>query len=358
DAAALRAAARTADQLEGLLRGIHRHAAPKGGRAASLLARLLLDAWPDRLARLREPGGERYLLATGRGARLSPASCVRGRELIVAVEVDAGGEGEGIIHAASAVDAATVREECAGRIRAERSVTWDERQRRVVGVEREAIGAVALAERPFNPGDGEALPVLCEVLRAQGAALLAFDAAARQLQGRVRLLAAAFPGAGWPDLSDGALFAAPETWLASRLGGARTARDLQRVDVAAALRALIPPRLLPQLEKLAPAHLEVPSGRRVALDYEPPEGPVLAVKLQELFGLGETPAVAAGKVPVLVHLLSPAGRPVQVTRDLRGFWDGAYRQVRAELRGRYPKHPWPDDPWNAPPTSRTKPRDR
>jgi len=280
---------------------------------------------------------------------------VRGRELIVAVEVDAGADGEGVIHAASAVDAATVREECAGRIRAERSVAWDERQRRVVGVEREGIGAVALIERPFAPGDGEAVPLLCEVIRARGAALLPFGDEARQLQGRVRLLATHFPGEGWPDLSDAVLYAAPEGWLVPSLAGVRGERELQRVDLVAALRSLVPPRLLPQLDRLAPTHLAVPSGRRAALDYAPAEGPVLAVKLQELFGLGETPAVAGGRAPVLLHLLSPAGRPVQVTRDLKGFWDGAYRQVRAELRGRYPKHPWPDDPWNAPPTRKTNP---
>jgi ATP-dependent helicase HrpB len=198
--------------------------------------------------------------------------------------------------------------------------------------------------------------VLCDALRARGPALLPLGADARQLQARVRLLASLFPAEGWPDLADAVLFASPESWLAPHLGGVRGERELARVDLASALRALIPPRLLPSLERLAPAHLVVPSGRRVALDYEPAEGPVLAVKLQELFGLGETPAVAGGRAPVLLHLLSPAGRPVQVTRDLRGFWDGSYRQVRAELRGRYPKHPWPDDPWNAPPTARAKPR--
>jgi ATP-dependent helicase HrpB len=281
---------------------------------------------------------------------------VRGRELIVAVEVDAGDHGEAVVHAASAVDVATVREECAGRIVAERRVAWDERERRVVGAERERIGAVALVERPFAPGDGEALPVLLEVIRKGGATLLHFGEEARQLQARVRLLAGLFPDDGWPDLGDGTLFSAPEDWLAPRLAGVRSERDLGRVDVVAALRALIPPRLLQRLDTLAPTHLEIPSGRRAALDYLPPEGPVLAVKLQELFGLAATPAVAAGRAPVLLHLLSPAGRPVQVTRDLRGFWDGAYQQVRAELRGRYPKHPWPDDPWNAPPTARTKRR--
>jgi ATP-dependent helicase HrpB len=328
----------------------------KAATPGETLGRLLLDAFPDRLARLREPGGERYLLANGRGARLSPASCVRGRELIVAVEVDAGDRGEGIVHAASAVDAATVREECGGRIVGERTVAWDERERRVVGVERERIGAVVLVARQFAPGDGEALPQLCAALRAGRTSLLPLGDDARQLQARVRLLAEVFPGEGWPDLSDAALFASPETWLAPFLGGVRGERDLKRVDVAAALRGAVPPRLLQRLERAAPTHLAVPSGRRVALDYAPPEGPVLAVKLQELFGLGATPAVADGRRDVLLHLLSPAGRPVQVTRDLRGFWDGAYRQVRAELRGRYPRHPWPDDPWNAPPTRRVNPR--
>jgi ATP-dependent helicase HrpB len=368
DAAGLRSAARTAEQLERLLvgrstsgRGEQNPLAPplgKGDRGglSGPLGRLLLDAYPDRLARLREPGGDRYLLASGRGARLSPASCVRGRELIVAVEVDAGDRGEAVVHAASAVDVATVREECADRTIAERVVSWDERERRVIGVERERLGAVALVELAFAPGDGEALPVILEVVRARGAAVLQFSAEARQLQARVRLLAALFPGEGWPDLGDGALFAVPENWLAPFLGGVRSERDLGRLDVLAALRALIPPRLLQRLEMFAPTHLDVPSGRRVALDYLPPEGPVLAVKLQELFGLGATPTVAGGRVPVLLHLLSPAGRPVQVTRDLRGFWDGAYQQVRSELRGRYPKHPWPEDPWNAPPTARTKRR--
>jgi ATP-dependent helicase HrpB len=243
-----------------------------------------------------------------------------------------------------------VREECAGRLVSERTVSWDERERRVVGIERERLGAVALVERAFPPGDGEALPVLLERLRKEGAALLPLGDDTRQLQGRVRLLSSCFPGEGWPDLTDDALFANPESWLSPFLGGVRGARDLARVDAVAALRTLLPPRLVPRLETLAPTHLLVPSGRHVALDYAAAEGPVLAVKLQELFGLGETPAVAGGKSPVLLHLLSPAGRPVQVTRDLRGFWDGAYRQVRAELRGRYPKHPWPDDPWNAPPT--------
>ncbi len=355
DAAVLRSAARTAEQLERLVK----KGGPVGaGPAAWELGRFLLDAYPDRLARRRATGGERYLLANGRGARLSPSSCVHGRELIVAVDVDAGAAGEGIIHLASAVDEALVREELPGRITSVRSVSWDDRERRIVAVERELFGAVALVERQFAPGDGEVLPVLCAALRAGGAALLPFGEEARQLLGRVRLLTRHFPSEGWPLLDEADLRSRPEEWLVPYLSGVRGARDLVDVDVVTALRDLIPPRLRPRLEKLAPTHLTVPSGRRVALDYAAAEGPILAVKLQELFGLGETPAVAAGQAPLLLHLLSPAGRPVQVTRDLCGFWEGAYRQVRAELRGRYPRHPWPDDPWNAPPTARVKPRER
>ena len=354
DAAGLRAATRTAQQLESLLPAASRSAGTSP--AGDLLGRLLLDAYPDRLARLRDAGGERYLLANGRGARLSPRSCVRGNELVVAVEVDAGTGGEGVIHVASAVAEATVREELGGHVVSERSVSWDARERRITGVVREKIGAVLLAERPFAAGDEEVLPVLCRVVRTEGVALLPFGEEVRQLQGRVLVLARAFPAEGWPELADEQLYGSPETWLAPFLDGVRSARDLARIDLSRTLRELIPPRLRGRLDELAPTHLPVPSGRRVALDYAPPEGPVLAVKLQELFGLGISPAVAGGKVPVLLHLLSPAGRPVQVTRDLRGFWDGAYRQVRAELRGRYPRHPWPDDPWNALPTRKTNPR--
>jgi ATP-dependent helicase HrpB len=317
---------------------------------------LLLDAYPDRLARARDADGERYLLANGRGARLSRSSCVRGKEYVVAVEIDAGTGGEGVIHAASAVAEATVREELAGRVVTERSVAWDARQRRVSGVVRERVGAVVLDEHAFVPGDDETLPVLCEAVRAEGSALLPLGDEARQIQGRVLLLARLFPDDGWPDLADECLYGSAERWLAPFLAGCRSARDLARFELVPALRDLIPARLRQRFDALAPTHLTVPSGRRIALDYAPPEGPVLAVKLQELFGLEASPAVAGGKVPVLLHLLSPAGRPVQVTRDLRGFWDGAYRLVRAELRGRYPRHPWPDDPWNTPPTARAKPR--
>jgi ATP-dependent helicase HrpB len=170
----------------------------------------------------------------------------------------------------------------------------------------------------------------------------------------VAIIRRAFPDDGWPDLSDAALEASLDTWLAPHLAGIRSAQALAALNVSTAVATLLDYRLKRLLEELAPTHMVVPSGSRVRLDYGDGESPVLAVKLQELFGLAETPAVAGGRVRVVLHLLSPAGRPIQVTRDLKGFWNGAYHQVRKELKGRYPKHPWPDDPWSASPTRRVK----
>lgn len=166
---------------------------------------------------------------------------------------------------------------------------------------------------------------------------------------------AAFPEREWPDFSDGALLATLEEWLAPHIAGVNNSKRLAQLDVAGLLRQQLDYRQQRELDQLAPTHLTVPSGSRIRLDYTA-ESPVLSVKLQELFGLRETPSIAEGRVMVLLHLLSPAGRPIQVTRDLKGFWDGAYQQVRKELKGRYPKHPWPDDPWSALPTRRLKPR--
>jgi ATP-dependent helicase HrpB len=163
------------------------------------------------------------------------------------------------------------------------------------------------------------------------------------------------PADGWPDVSDALLLARLDQWLAPRLSRVRSRSDLARLDLLDALRSWLGGKAQ-ELEKLAPERLAVPSGSRVRLDYGDGELPVLAAKLQELFGMTDTPCVAGGRVPVLIHLLSPAGRPLAVTRDLRSFWDTVYPEVCKEMRGRYPKHPWPDDPWNAVATRRAKPR--
>jgi len=200
------------------------------------------------------------------------------------------------------------------------------------------------------------LPVVIEAVRASGLALLSRNEAFLQLQTRVLLLQRSFPDDGWPDVSDHALLNSLETWLAPLLSGVRNTQQLFAVDCGAALSAVLEYRQRQVLDELVPTHLFVPSGSRIRLDYCNGEAPVLAVKLQELFGLADTPTIAGGRVPVLLHLLSPAGRPLQVTKDLKGFWDGSYHQVKKEMKGRYPKHPWPDDPWNATPTKRTKPK--
>jgi ATP-dependent helicase HrpB len=217
----------------------------------------------------------------------------------------------------------------------------------------ERIGAVVLARRQANPSAAESVPLLLSLVRTAGLDILGWDSAARQLQGRVGLLGLAFPEEGWPCLEDERLRADLEEWLAPCLWGVRSRRDLAAVDIGAALRTLLSREQLRLLEERAPTHITVPSGHRVEIDYRPGAEPVLAVKLQEMFGLADTPAIACGRVKLLLHLLSPAGRPVQVTRDLKNFWENGYREVKRELRGRYPKHPWPDDPWNALPTRKT-----
>ena len=162
--------------------------------------------------------------------------------------------------------------------------------------------------------------------------------------------------AAWPAVDDAALLGAADTWLPAALAGVRKWEDVRHADVAGALRLLLPPALAGRLDSLAPTHLVVPTGSRIPVDYADPAAPLIRVRLQEMFGATDTPRVGGGRVPVTLHLLSPAGRPLQVTRDLGGFWRGSYAEVRKEMRGRYPRHPWPDDPAAAEPTRRAKPR--
>ncbi|MRR37237.1 ATP-dependent helicase HrpB, partial [bacterium] len=329
---------------------VHRAALVDVGDAA----RLLLAACPDRVARQREEGGDRYLLANGRGAKLSPKSGVRNRPFLVAVLVDAREGGEGFIHQASALTPELIRSECGGAIATERKVVWEQAQERVMAWEEERLGAVVLSRRQVPASDHETIPVLLEVVRASGMENLGWEKPVRQFQGRVRLLREAFPEEAWPDLCFDSLRLTLDEWLAPFLCGVRSGRDLAALDLLPLLKALLGHEKLRLLEERAPSHVTVPSGRRLEIDYASGEEPLLAVKLQEMFGLADTPAIAGGRVKLLLHLLSPAGRPVQVTRDLRNFWESGYREVKRELKGRYPKHPWPDDPWKAEPTRKTK----
>lgn len=318
----------------------------------AVVSRLLAAAFPDRVAMRRVAGGDRYLLASGRGVRLGARTAVPRPELLVAVEVRGTRDGEAEVTMAGTL----CRDDLEGlfpeMLQWRCEVAWDEKAGRVIGREVRALGALVVQERPAVVGDGEATPLLLAMVRRAGLATLPWSEEAVQLRGRIALLHEADAGGGWPDVADEALLAGLEEWLAPWLMPVRGRSDLARLDLAAILSAWLGRRAR-ELERLAPERLQVPSGSRVRLDYAAGESPVLAAKLQELFGLADTPRIVAGRVRVLIHLLSPAGRPLAVTRDLRNFWDNVYPEVKKEMKGRYPKHPWPDDPWSAPATRRT-----
>jgi ATP-dependent helicase HrpB len=319
------------------------------------ISRLLLAAYPDRIARRRATGGG-YLLTGGRGARISERSAVKSGEYIVAVALDAGNQAEAVIHRAAEISESVIREERARHIRRETQVNWDEREGRVIVRRLELLGSIQLTVEAVVPTAVQSVPAVIGALRAARLSFLTMDDALCQLQGRLLLLRSTFPERVWPDVSDAGLCDRLEEWLGPHLGGVNSAKRAAQLDIAAILKLSLDYRQQRELDELAPTHLSVPSGSRIRIDYSG-EIPVLAVKLQELFGLAAGPSVCDGRIPVLLHLLSPAGRPIQVTRDLKGFWDGSYQQVKKELKGRYPKHPWPDDPWSAVPTRKLKPRE-
>ena len=349
---AARNAERVASQLE-MLTGCH--FTSYHDVDADLIARLLLAAYPDRVGHRRTPGFNAYLLVNGRGATLSPHCSVRTAEWIIATSLDAGDRADAIIHAAAEVSENIIREERTAHLKWASHVTWNEREGRVIAERRECLGAVTITSETVMPEDDLLVPVVLEAVRASGLTILNMNESVRQLQGRMGLVRSAFPEKSWPDVSDAVLLDTLEAWLAPNCSGVNSARKLGQLDVGVLLKQQLDYRQQTELETLAPSHLTVPSGSRIKLDYVS-QVPVLAVKLQELFGLATGPAVCNGRVAVLLHLLSPAGRPLQVTRDLAGFWDGAYLQIKKELKGRYPRHPWPDDPWSAVPTRRTKPK--
>ena len=318
----------------------------------TLTSRLLLAAYPDRIGCRRGIGGG-YLLASGRGAQISERSGVKSGDYIVALELDAGNQAEAIIHIAAEIPQNVIREERSGHIRQETLVVWDDREGRVVAKRLERLGNIQLTAETIVPTSIQAVPAVLGALRTSGLALLPLNEAVRQLQGRLSLIRTSFPERDWPDVSDLVLADTLEEWLTPHLEGVNTAKKIAQLNIADILRQNLNYRQQRELDELVPTHLVVPSGSRIKVDYSA-EVPVLAVKLQELFGLALGPSVCDGRIAVLLHLLSPAGRPIQVTRDLRGFWDGSYKQVKKELKGRYPRHPWPDDPWSAAPTRRLK----
>ncbi|MFJ6197753.1 ATP-dependent helicase HrpB [Micromonospora sp. NPDC092111] len=322
--------------------------------AAGLLVGL---AYPERLARVRRAGGTSYLMAGGTGAELAAGSALAGADwLAVAVADRSPGAPTARVRLAAPVDEATAREAGGPLLTEAREVGWVDGD--VLAREVVRLGAVELVSRPLARPAPELLAgALAEGLRQTGLDLLTWTPAARSLRERLAFCRRAL-GEDWPDVTDAGLLAAADRWLGPELAAARRRADLARIDVTGALRRLLPWPQAGRLDELAPERIEVPSGSRVRVDYADPAAPVLAVKLQETFGWQDAPRLADGRVPVLLHLLSPAGRPVAVTADLASFWRGGYPQVRGELRGRYPRHPWPEDPTTATPTRHTTHRRR
>jgi len=317
---------------------------------------LLALAYPDRVALTRVPGETRYLLASGRGARLHESEMRLRQPCIVAASLDAG-ETEGLIYSAAPIDMDSLREHLAAHIRMEDVVRWDVPQQVVIARREERFGALVLDSKSLTKADPEKIrAAMLEGIRRLGIEALPWTREAREWQTRVLSLRQWLPDEDWPDVSDAALGETLTEWLGPHLDGMSRRDHLARLDLLSILKARLDWDRGRRLEVGAPTQLEVPSGSHLRLEYVPGESPVLRVKLQEMFGLADTPRVAWGKIPVTLHLLSPAQRPIQVTQDLRGFWERTYPEVKKELKGKYPKHPWPDDPWTATPTRRAKRR--
>ncbi|MEW6729528.1 MAG: ATP-dependent helicase HrpB [Pseudomonadota bacterium] len=322
---------------------------------------LVALAYPERVAQGRSSQPGRFLLVNGRGALLETSDALARAPWLAIAHLDGQTDGlrrEARVFLAAGLAQTDIEAAFAERIEDMEEIVWDEREQAVKAYRQRRLGALVLEDRPLPKPDPERVrTALLEGIRQAGLACLPWQARHQQWRGRVALLRRTL-GEVWPDVSDAALLASLDAWLAPWLEGMTRLSHLDRLDLDAALQSLLPWDKRQALDRLAPTHLEVPSGSRIALDYGPVlegEGvPVLAVKLQELFGLLETPRIAEGRVPVMIHMLSPAQRPVAVTQDLASFWRGPYQDVRKDLRGRYPKHPWPEDPLTATPTRRTK----
>jgi ATP-dependent helicase HrpB len=325
--------------------------APSKDSALSVGAILSL-AYPDRIAKNRGDGA--FLLVNGRGARVDPVSPLA-REPYLAVAEIAGSAAQGRIVLAAALSLAEIESSQAEHIEAREEVLFDPASASLRARRLRRLGALVLAEQPMRvePSE-ESARLLADGVAKLGIARLPWTKALSQWRDRVMFLRRA-EGDEWPDPSDAALAGAPD-WLAGLMLDKRALADVTSEDLGNALAALLPWDLRRRLDNEAPTHFAAPSGSSVPIDYEAEGGPKLAIRVQELFGLDRHPSIAGGRVPLLVELLSPAHRPVQTTRDLPGFWRGSYAAVKAEMKGRYPRHPWPDDPLAAPATRRAKPR--
>jgi ATP-dependent helicase HrpB len=351
DPRALSQATRSASLWQRQLTG----SAPDSADPHTATGPLLALAYPDRVGRARDGSG-RYLLANGRGARFGEPQALAKAEFLVAAEID-GAEREGRIFLAAPLTLADIETLFEAQVTQVSDIAWDPRSNAVRARQERRLGALVLEGRDLAAPDPQAvLEAALAGLAGLGLGVLPWTAALRQFQARVSLLRRMKVRAPeeWPDLSDEALLATLPDWAPPWIAGCTRREHFQRVDLAGALHSRLSHRQREVLEREAPTHLTVPSGSRIPVDYEDGATPSLSVRLQEMFGLTTTPTIADGRQALLLKLLSPAGRPVQVTQDLVSFWNRGYHEVRKDLKGRYPKHPWPDDPLAAPPTRRAR----
>jgi ATP-dependent helicase HrpB len=315
---------------------------------------MLALAFPDRVARNRGNGS--FVLANGRGAAVDQASALARAPYIAVAELT-GTAANGRILLAAPIAPAEIEQHFGDQIEAADEISFDRNAMALRARRKKTLHAITLSEAPMAlKPSAETARVLADGLMAAGLDKLPWSKPLKQWRDRVMFLRKAEGESAWPDLSDDALAAQSETWLAPALYDKTALKELSAGDLSDALMALLPWELRARLEREAPTHFEAPTGTQLAIDYEADQGPTIAVRLQELFGLKSHPSIAKGAVPLVLELLSPAHRPVQVTRDLPGFWRGSYAAVRSDLRGRYPRHPWPEDPASAAPTRRVKPR--
>ncbi|MDX1598389.1 MAG: ATP-dependent helicase C-terminal domain-containing protein, partial [Marinobacter sp.] len=319
------------------------------------VGRLLALAYPDRVARKRRGDAPRYQLSNGRGAVLRDDDPLARHQWLATAELD-GKAREATIYLAAPVDPALLEQDLASHIHEREEAVWDDSRGTVVARRIRKLGELVLEETALPAPSPELLQQgLLAAVRKKGLPSLPWTPAAEQWLARVDLLARCSPG-DWPDVSERWLLENLETWLGPFLAGMNRWRDLEKLNLRQALASLLDYPQQQALEELAPTRLIIPTGQSVSLDYTAENGPVLAAKLQALFGWTETPKVAGGRVPVVIHLLSPAQRPLAVTADLASFWQNAYPEVRKDMRGRYPKHPWPEDPLSAEASQGTKKR--